>query len=140
MRAAVNLEALEGYTLVVDCDVIQADGSTRTAAVNGGFVALAWALKRLEEAGLLKGEPIREPIGSVAVAWSGEEVLLDPDYEEDFSAIADAHFTFSRSGKLVELGFTGEGGPVPLEVYGRMFEAARRGAAEVMKTIEEVLP
>lgn len=139
LRAAVDLSAIDGYTIIVDCDVIQADGSTRTASINGGFVALAEAFKRLREAGVISRDPVREVIGSVAVAWSGEEVLLDPDYEEDFSAKADAHFTFSESGKLVELGFSGEEGPVPLEVYEEMFEVAREGAGRVIQLIKEVL-
>ncbi len=140
LRAAVDLEAIDGYTLIVDCDVIQADGSTRTASINGGFVALAEAFARMREAGLVSRSPIREVVGSVAVAWNGEEVLLDPDYEEDFSALADAHFTFSESGRLVELGFTAEGGPVPFEVYEEMFRVAREGSQQVISLIKEVLP
>lgn len=109
LRTAVDLEALVDTTLTVDCEVLQADAGTRTAAVNGAFVALALACDRLVREGVLPETPVRSAVAAVSVALCGEAILVDPDYEEDVRADVDLNLVALPGDRLIEVQGTAEG-------------------------------
>ena len=109
LRAAVDLQALGERTLLVDCDVLQADGGTRTASITGAYTALALACQRLVEAKRLSALPLRDSVAAVSVGVVGGELLLDLPYEEDSRADVDMNVVATGSGDLIEVQGTGEG-------------------------------
>ena len=109
LRAAVDLMALGPRTVTVDCDVLQADGGTRVAAVTGGFVALALGLLRLRAEGRLSVDPLRHPVAAVSVGLCAGEALLDLDYGEDSKAEVDMNLVMTSTGRFVEIQGTAEG-------------------------------
>ncbi len=111
LRAAVDLLALGPRTVILDCDVLQADGGTRTAAITGAFVALALALERLRQRDVLANSPVLNQVAAVSVGLVGGRLLLDLDYEEDSQAAVDANFVATGRGELIEVQLTGEAGP-----------------------------
>jgi ribonuclease PH len=139
LRAVVDLKALGPRTLIVDCDVIQADGGTRTASITGAFVALCLALEDLRRRGLVDGSPVRDQVAAVSVGLLGERLLLDLDYDEDSQALVDANFVGTGKGDLVEVQLTGEGGPFPAARLSQMLELAQVGIRRLTRIQEEVL-
>ena len=112
LRAVTLLDHLGERQIVVDCDVLQADGGTRTASITGAYVALHEALQKLVTKGDLKRLPLREPVAAVSCGLVKGEALLDLDYSEDNGAEADANFVLTRSGKIVEMQVTAEEAPL----------------------------
>ncbi len=108
LRASVNLELLGEKMITVDCDVLQADGGTRTAAINGGYVALQIALRSLNKAGVIARLPFIRHIAAISCGIVNGEVLLDLDYLEDSNADVDANFICGSDGSFIEVQFTGE--------------------------------
>jgi ribonuclease PH len=139
LRAVVDLAALGPRTVIVDCDVIQADGGTRTASITGAFVALCLALEKLRRRGLVEDSPVRDQVAAVSVGLLGERLLLDLDYDEDSQAQVDANFVATGQGDLVEVQLTGEGGPFPAAQLPRMLELAQVGISELTRIQAEVL-
>jgi len=139
LRAAVNLHLLGERTLVVDCDVLQADGGTRTAAVTGSTVAMALALRRLVERGTLPPEVLKPPVAAVSVGVVGGEVRLDLCYAEDRDAEVDLNVVMTADGRLVEVQGTAEGRPFPRETLDRMLDLAARGIACLIQQQREAL-
>jgi ribonuclease PH len=139
LRAVVDLQALGPRTAVLDCDVLQADGGTRTAAITGAMVALALALENLRRRGVVETMPLRAPVAAVSVALAGGRLLLDPDYEEDSQAAVDANFVATGQGDLIEVQATGEGGPFPAALMGEMLDLALQGIQKIVRLQEEVL-
>jgi ribonuclease PH len=139
LRAVVDLAALGPRTVTVDCDVIQADGGTRTASITGAFVALCLALEGLRRRGLVTSWPIRDQVAAVSVGLVGERLLLDLDYAEDSQAHVDANFVGTGRGELVEVQLTGEGGPFPAARLPQMLELAISGIRELIRIQAEVL-
>jgi ribonuclease PH len=139
LRAVVDLQALGPRTVIVDCDVIQADGGTRTASITGAFVALCLALEGLRCQGLVDALPIREQMAAVSVGLVGPRLLLDLDYDEDSQALVDANFVGTSSGNLIEVQLTGEGGSFPAAQLNRMLELAQVGLTQLTRIQEEVL-
>lgn len=133
LRAAVELDALGERTVVVDCDVLQADGGTRTASITGGFVALYQALAKLVKLGDLPRLPVREEVAAVSCGLVEGVPLLDLDYEEDSLAEADANFVLSASGRIVEVQVTAEGAPLPREAFAAMLDLAGKGVRELVE-------
>ncbi len=131
LRAAVDLDALGERTLYVDCDVLQADGGTRSAAITGGYVALALALRRLSAAGRLRGGALLEPVAAVSVGVVEGRVVLDLPYEEDARAEVDLNVVGTAAGRLVEVQGTAESGTFTAEQLGEMTRLALRGIAEL---------
>lgn len=131
MRAVVDLQKLGERTLWIDCDVIQADGGTRTASITGGFVAMALALQKLVAAGTLKALPLRDLVGAISVGIVENEVLLDLAYEEDSRAEVDMNFVLTGSNKFIELQATAEQIPFTDEQLVKMTELARVGIKEL---------
>ena len=127
LRAVVDFEALGERTIVVDCDVIQADGGTRTAAITGGYVALRLALERLSRQGAFARFPIREPVAAISVGIVHDELLLDLCYEEDSDADADFNIVMTGSGELVEVQGTAEGRTYSRERFNRVLDLAESG-------------
>jgi ribonuclease PH len=139
LRAVVDLQALGPRTVIVDCDVIQADGGTRTASITGAFVALCLALEGLRRQGLFDASPVRDQVAAVSVGLVGERLLLDLDYDEDSQARVDANFVGTGQGELVEVQLTGEGGPFPAARLSAMLELAQVGLRQLTRIQEEVL-
>jgi ribonuclease PH len=127
LRAAIDLRALGVRTLTLDCDVVQADGGTRTAAVTGAWVALALALRKLRERKKLAGDPLRRNIAAVSVGIVEGQVRLDLDYDEDSTAEVDMNVVATGEGELVEVQGTAEGKPFPRKDLDRMLDAALEG-------------
>ncbi|MCB9653922.1 MAG: ribonuclease PH [Deltaproteobacteria bacterium] len=127
LRAGVDLKALHDRTITIDCDVLQADGGTRTASITGGFVALALACRRLFKSGALRRDPIRRFVAAVSLGVVGDEVLLDLDFHEDRDADADVNLVMTADGGIVELQGTAEGAPFSKAHLDRLLEMGRVG-------------
>ncbi|MCS7246455.1 MAG: ribonuclease PH [Thermomicrobium sp.] len=132
LRAAVDLRALGERTIIVDCDVIRADGGTRTAAITGGWVALYLALDRLVRTGLLPASPIVRQVAAVSVGLIGGEARLDLEYAEDSRADVDLNVVMTDRGEFVELQGTAEGQPFGRERLDQLLALAERGISELM--------
>lgn len=133
LRACVDMNKMPDITIIVDADVIQADGGTRTASICGGFLALKDAVEKLIKDGKLKESPIIEPIAAISVGIIEGEVRLDLNYEEDSSAQADANVVLTKSGKIIEFQTTAEGEPFSKEQMLGIFETAQKGINEIIK-------
>jgi ribonuclease PH len=132
LRAITNLEATGERQIVLDCDVLRADGGTRTAAITGAYVALHQAFQSLVDAAELPAMPLREPVAAVACGIVDGEVRLDLDYAEDSTAQADANFVLSGSGRLVEVQFTSEDVPLRREQFEAMLDLAELGVRQLI--------
>ena len=132
MRAALDLEKLGPRTIWVDCDVLQADGGTRTAAITGSFVALGLAIKKLRASGKLSTDPIISPVAAVSVGVVGGQVLLDLNYTEDVAAAVDMNIVMTGRGEFVEVQGTGEESTFTDAQLADMLASARRGVAELL--------
>lgn len=140
LRGATRLEGLGERIVTVDCDVIQADGGTRTASVTGGFVALALALERLRGDGLIGAGVLRDTVCAVSVGLlDGGAVVLDMPYVEDSTAEVDLNIVSTGSGDLVEVQCTAEGRPFAPELLGQMVALGQRGNRELTAMQREVL-
>lgn len=139
LRAAVDLEKLGERTLIVDCDVIQADGGTRTAAITGGYVAVALAIRRLSERGIVPPEALKPPVAAISVGMVGGDLLLDLCYAEDAAADVDLNVAMTSDGYLVEVQGTAEGKPFSQETFNRMLDLAACGIAYLVRQQREVL-
>lgn len=131
LRAAVNMKALGEYTIKLDCDVIQADGGTRTASITGAYVALADAISRLREQEKLKGEPLERMIASVSVGIYQGVAVLDLDYIEDSNAETDMNIVMADDGGIIEIQGTAEGNPFSEAEFAAMLSLAKKGIAEL---------
>ena len=131
LRAIIDLENLGEITLYVDCDVIQADGGTRTAAVTGGFVALVEALDNLRRKGLVASNPLRGMLAAVSVGMVGGEALLDLCYEEDSRADTDMNVVMTGDGAIVEMQATAEGAPFTRGQVDELLDLAAAGVTEL---------
>jgi len=139
LRAAVNLENLGWRTLIVDCDVIQADGGTRAASVTGGYVALARALDKLIRSGLLPHDVLRTAVAAVSVGVVNGQTVLDPCYEEDSVAEVDFNVVMTDRGEYVEVQGTAEGQPFAREIIHELLDLAERGIRELFELQSGVL-
>lgn len=131
LRAAVDLKTLGERQIQIDCDVIQADGGTRTAAITGGFVALALSLKFLKDQGQLPQNPLKNYVAAVSVGLHNSEILLDLNYEEDSSCETDMNFVMTDSGQFVEVQGTGEGGTFSKKQMDEMTARATEGCRQL---------
>lgn len=132
LRAVVDLPALGERTITVDCDVLQADGGTRTASINGAWIALWQACARLAAAGTIPGNPVVEPVAAVSVGAVGDRILIDLDYAEDAAAQVDMNIVMTGSGSLIEVQGTAEGKPFTREQMDRMLDAAVRAGKRIV--------
>ena len=132
LRMMVDLKKLGEVTLRVDCDVIRADGGTRTASITGASLAIRDAVKRLKDEGLVDEEIPVIPLGAISAGMVGEEPRLDLDYAEDSGAEADANFVMTGDGRWVEMQCTAEGRPLTQEEFDNLAVLARRGIDELL--------
>jgi ribonuclease PH len=139
LRAVVDLTRLGERTIWIDCDVIQADGGTRTASITGAFVALGLAMQKLVEAGTLTHAPLRDFVAATSVGMVDGEIMLDLSYEEDARAEVDMNFVMTSSKKMVEVQATAEQRPFDDAHLKRMIELARRGVDSLIAKQQAVL-
>ena len=139
LRAIADLKRLGEKTIWVDCDVIQADGGTRTASITGAYVALREAVAAWLTKGILLGDPIKDSVAAVSVGIIDGKVLLDLSYEEDSRADVDMNFVMTGSGKFVEVQGTAENVPFTTKQMTRMTEIAQEGIRELLKAQKKVL-
>ncbi|MDP3369056.1 MAG: ribonuclease PH [Brevundimonas sp.] len=131
LRAVVDLKLLGERQVVLDCDVIQADGGTRTAAITGAWVAMASAFDYLRAEGVLKTDPILDQVAAVSCGVCSDQPVLDLDYEEDSTAEADSNFVLTGAGAIVEIQATGEKRGFSRGEFDRLFQLAEGGCAEL---------
>ena len=132
LRAVVDLAAIGERQIVIDCDVIQADGGTRTASITGGFVALHQCLGFMKKTGMVTKPAIKDHVAAVSCGiWKGEPVL-DLDYAEDSTAETDANFVLTGAGGFVEIQGTAEGAPFTDEEFASLLKLARKGIGELI--------
>ncbi len=139
MRAVVVLAKLGERTIWMDCDVLQADGGTRTASITGAFVALGLAVGKLVAARTLKAAPLRDYVAATSVGMVDGEIMLDLAYDEDSRAEVDMNVVITGSGRLVEVQATAERQPFDEEQLRRMLALARDGIAELVARQKEIL-
>ena len=139
LRAVVDLEALGERSIVVDCDVLQADGGTRCASITGGWVALRFCIDWMMKREMLERDPIRDHVAAISCGVYGGEVILDLDYAEDSEAETDANFVITGSGGLVEIQATAEEEPFTEEQFNRMLALARQGCAALVQAQKKAL-
>jgi len=139
LRVVTDLNALDGTTIWVDCDVIEADGGTRTLAITGGYVALVDALSTMKEAGRLEALPLADSVVAVSVGVVDGAVVADLDYQEDSSAEVDMNVVMTGSGRLIEVQGTAERAPFTAATLGRMIKTARQAAVELTRMQETAL-
>ena len=133
LRTAVRLELLGRRQIIVDCDVLQADGGTRTAAVTGGYVALVLAARRLIAAGVIPPEALLAPVAAVSVGVVGGEPLLDLCYDEDLHAEVDMNVVMNRDGRFIEVQGTAEHQPFDRTMLNRLLDLAAGGIGELLR-------
>lgn len=139
LRSIVDLEALGERTITLDCDAIQADGGTRTAAITAGYVALHDALSHLIRQRSLKSLPLHEPIAAISVGVHRNNEILDLNYDEDSSADTDMNVVMTESGRFVEIQGTAEDKPFSAETLGKMLRLAKGGIDQLIKAQHAVL-
>jgi ribonuclease PH len=139
LRAAVNLQQLGERMIIVDCDVIQADGGTRTASITGGYVALMLALRRLVESGLVSERVFGLPVAAVSTGLVNGQVLLDLCYAEDSHAEVDCNVVMNTAGEFIEVQGAAEGRPFSRETMNTLLDLAQRGIEQLMALQRRVL-
>jgi ribonuclease PH len=139
LRAVVDLTALGERSIIVDCDVLQADGGTRTAAITGAFVALCQALAGLQRQEMIETVPVLDQVAAVSVGRVNDTILVDLDYQEDSRAEVDANFVVTGRGELVEVQATGEKGSFPPGLVLEMLARAQGALARLRRAQEEAL-
>jgi len=132
LRAVVDMEKLGKRTIWIDCDVLQADGGTRTASITGGFVALRLAIDKLLQAGTLESDPIIESLAAVSVGVVDGAPVLDLDYPEDYRAEVDMNVVMTESGRFVELQGSAEGEPFSSTCLQEMITLAQKGIDDLL--------
>ena len=139
LRSVVDMKALGERTIILDCDVLQADGGTRTAAITGACAALALALEKLVAAGTLKASPLMQMVAATSVGVVDGQVLLDLAYEEDSRAEVDMNVVMTADGGLVEVQATAEREPFSRAAMGQMIDLATLGIEQLLAAQRELL-
>ena len=139
LRSVVDLEKLGERQIIVDCDVIQADGGTRTASITGGYIALYIALKKLQQKQRWETSPIIDTVAAVSCGIVGGEILLDLDFDEDSSAETDSNFVMTESGGIVEVQGTAEKIPFTESEFNKLIASAKEGLKVIFEKQKEVI-
>ena len=139
LRAIADLKSLGERTIWVDCDVIQADGGTRTASITGAYIALAEAARGWLDRGIINSDPIKETVAAVSIGIIDGKILLDLCYEEDSKADVDMNFVMTGLGKFIEVQGTAEQAPFTRKQMERMAEIAQSGIKELLKAQKKVI-
>jgi len=144
LRSVINLDLIGERTIWIDCDVIQADGGTRTASITGGFVALALCIKHMIANGIIGQNPITDYVAAVSMGIYNDEILLDLCYEEDSQAMVDMNLVMTGSGKIVEIQGTAEGNPFNIDKLFSLIELGQAGIHQLIqlqkKAIGDIVP
>lgn len=133
LRSAVDLKAMGEYTITIDCDVLQADGGTRTASISGACVALVDAFSFMQQQGWIKESPLRAMVAAISVGVYQGEAILDLDYPEDSNAETDMNVVMTEQGTFIEIQGTAEAEPFSKEDLAAMLELAETGIADLVK-------
>ena len=139
LRAICDLTALGERQITLDCDVLQADGGTRTAAITGGYVALAQCIKFMTSTGMVKTPILKDHVAAISCGIVKGEAMLDLDYSEDSTAETDANFVLTGAGGLVEIQGTAEGAPFSEEQLTQLLRLARKGIGELVELQKQAL-
>ncbi|MCC5878809.1 MAG: ribonuclease PH [Idiomarina sp.] len=139
LRAAVDLKALGENTITVDCDVIQADGGTRTASITGACVAMVDALNHMRKKGMVKVNPLKVMVAAISVGIYKGEAISDLQYEEDSAADTDMNVVMTETGKMIEVQGTAEGEPFSVDEMNAMLDLARHSIRELNDIQKEAL-
>jgi ribonuclease PH len=139
LRAVTDLEALGERTVTLDCDVLQADGGTRTASICGAYVALELAMRRIQKSGALKKNPVHGQVAAISVGIYRGLPVLDLDYEEDSDAETDMNIVMNDAGRFIEVQGTAEGHAFTDDEFNAMLELARNGIATIVDAQRAVL-
>jgi ribonuclease PH len=139
LRASLNLNKLPNRTIILDCDVIQADGGTRVASITGGFIAMSLAIKSLLKKGFINENPIIEYVAAVSVGIINNEVVLDLNYEEDCKAEVDLNLVATGSGKIIEIQGTAEGAPFDNEKLQNMISLGLKGIKSLIELQKRIV-
>ena len=135
---SVDMQAFSGYTMTVDCDVLDADGGTRTTSVNGGMLAVAIACKRMQERGIVEKSPLKSWIGAISGGIIDGEIVIDLDYEHDSRAESDFNFVFAENGRIIEIQGTAEREPLDEKVFLDLLAESRSCALQLIKKMKTV--
>ncbi len=133
LRACLNLELIKGKTFIIDADVLQADGGTRTASICGAYVALCDMVEKLMQQGLLEKNPIIEPIAAISAGIVNGEVMVDLCYEEDSNAQVDSNIVLTKSGKVIEFQTTAEGEPFSKKQLDEIYDIAHKTINKIIE-------
>ncbi|WP_038052578.1 ribonuclease PH [Thioalkalivibrio sp. ALJ1] len=139
LRAVVDLEAMGERQIIVDCDVIQADGGTRTASISGAYVALHDAIRKAREQGLIRKNPLHGQVAAISVGISGGEPVLDLDYDEDSQAETDLNLVMNEAGGVIEIQGTAEGHAFRRDELDQMLDLGEKGIQEICEAQRAVL-
>lgn len=139
LRAVLDLPLLGERQILIDCDVIQADGGTRTAAITGAFVALSLAVQKLLAAGLIRQNPIRDAVAAVSVGVVAGVPMLDLDYPEDSGCDSDVNLVMTGGGDIIEIQGTAESAPFSLDALQQMLALAQKGIGELLMAQQKAL-
>ena len=139
LRAVIDLSILGENTVKIDCDVIQADGGTRTASITGAYVALCDAINPLIGGEILKTSPIKDAVAAISLGIKNGEVLIDLDYDEDSNCDTDMNIVMTEQGKFVEIQGTAEGEPFTKDEMNNIIQIAEQGIAELIQIQKNVL-
>ena len=140
LRAVCDMSALGERQIVIDCDVLQADGGTRTAAITGGYVALAHCVGFMLKTGMVTKPVLKDHVAAISCGIVKGEAMLDLDYSEDSTAETDANFVLTGAGGLVEIQGTAEGAPFSEEQLGELLRLARKGIGELVLLQKQACP
>jgi len=139
LRSIVNLSYLDGLQIILDCDVIQADGGTRTTSINGSFIALKICIDKMIKKRLIKQDPLIDQLAAISCGILDNSAYLDLDFEEDQSAGVDANFVLTKTGKIVEVQMTSEKDLCSEENYLSMFSLAKSAVQEIIKFQDDAI-
>ncbi|MGC9043268.1 MAG: ribonuclease PH [Myxococcota bacterium] len=133
IRAVADLTVLKDRSIIIDCDVLQADGGTRTCSITGAYIAIQNALKRLYNMGVINRMPLKEPVAAVSAGIVKGEMLLDLNYFEDSNAELDMNLVMTESGRIVEIQSTSEQRPISKDELDNLFLLAQKGIMDIIK-------
>lgn len=139
LRACVDMTAIPEKSIIVDCDVLQADGGTRTASITGGYVALARAFEFLKSQGQIERNPMKFQVAGLSSGFVNGELLVDLDYEEDSSCDSDVNFVMTDKGELIEVQGTAEGAPFSSAQLGDLIENTQKASAVLFERQRQAL-
>jgi ribonuclease PH len=139
LRSVADLKSLGERSVWIDCDVIQADGGTRTASITGAYIALMEAVRVWRERGILSADPVKDAVAAVSIGIVDGKILLDLCYEEDSKADVDMNFVMTGSGKFIEVQGTAESAPFTKKQMERMAEIAHQGIKELLQAQKKVI-